>query len=190
MMDASTNEPGSMDILYLLERLEEVLGSGFRPPFTTRTLIDDEECFAIIDQIRLSLPNEIRQARMVNSERDALLDEARARAEQIIKMADTEAQERVRDHYVTQQAQAHAGEIIAQAEREANRTRQEADDYVYRTLTDLDQQLEGISTIVRNGIHALRGNRETTEYSTGIDDDPYTRPSRGWTSDRDDSSLE
>ena len=104
MMDASTNEPGSMDILYLLERLEEVLGSGFRPPFTTRTLIDDEECFAIIDQIRLSLPNEIRQARMVNSERDSLLDEARARADQIMKMAETEAQERVRDHYVTQQA--------------------------------------------------------------------------------------
>jgi vacuolar-type H+-ATPase subunit H len=189
MMDSS-NEPGSMDILYLLERLEEVLGAGFRPPFTTRTLIDDEECFAIIDQIRLSIPNEIRQARMVNSERDALLDEARARAEQILKMAETEAQERVRDHYVTQQAQGHANEIHAQAERDAERTRQEADDYVYRALTELDQQLEGLSTTVRNGLQALRGSRETMDYPSGLNDDPYSRSNRSWGSDPPDSSLE
>src|ERR1051325_6691921 len=130
-MDA-TNEPGSMDILYRLERLEEVLGSGSRVPFMSKTLVDDEECFAIIDQIRLSLPNEIRQARMVNAERDALLDEARSRADQIIKMAETEARERVRDHYVPQQAQARANDVLDQADRAATKTRQDADDYVYR----------------------------------------------------------
>jgi len=84
-----------MDILYLLERLEEVVGSGRRVPLTTRTLIDDEECFAIIDQIRLSLPNESRQARMVNAERDAMMDEARARADQILKMAEAEGDDQV-----------------------------------------------------------------------------------------------
>jgi len=188
MMDS--NEPGSMDILYLLERLEEVLGTGSRVPFTSRTLIDDEECFAIIDQIRLSLPAEIRQARMVISERDALVDEARARADQIIKQAEAEAQERVRDHYVTQQAQAHAADIVEQAERDAAKTRQDADDYVYRALVDLDQQLDNLSTIVRNGLNALQTNRNATDLSAGYGDDPYGRSSGRWGPDDPDSSLE
>jgi vacuolar-type H+-ATPase subunit H len=190
MMDSSTNEPGSMDILYLLERLEEVIGAGRPVPFTSRTLIDDEECFAIIDQIRLSLPNEIRQARMVNAERDALLDEARARADQIMKMAEVEAQERVRDHYVTQQAQARANDILDQADRDATKTRQDADDYVYRALTELDQHLESLSNQVRNGIHALRTSRETAEFSAGQVDDTYNRPTRGWGPEDDDRPIE
>jgi vacuolar-type H+-ATPase subunit H len=189
MMDQAGNEPGSMDILYLLERLEEVLGAGSRVPFTSRTLVDDEECFAIIDQIRLSLPNEIRQARMVNSERDALLDEARARADHIVKMAESEAQERVRDHHITQQAQAEAGEIIAQADRDSTKTRQDADDYVYRVLIDLDQHLEALSTTVRNGLHAIRGSRDLAEQASGLETDRYGRSTR-WSSEADDASLE
>ncbi len=180
-----------MDILYLLERLEEVLGAGSRVPFTSRTLVDDEECFAIIDQIRLSLPNEIRQARMVNSERDALLDEARARADHIMKMAESEAQERVRDHHVTQQAQAHAGEIIAQAERDAAKTKQDADDYVYRVLVDLDQHLDALSTTVRNGLHALQGSRDLADQAATVETDIYGRSSSTrWTTEPKDSSLE
>jgi len=186
----SSNEPGSMDILYLLERLEEVIGAGRPVPFTSRTLIDDEECFAIIDQIRLSLPNEIRQARMVNAERDALLDEARARAEQIVKMAENEAQERVRDHYITQQAQARAGDILDQADSDAVKTRQEAEEYVYRALVELDQHLESLTSQVRNGIHSLRTSRETSEFPAGQMDDTYNRPTRGWGSEDDDRPIE
>ena len=59
MVEPSARESESMDIMYLLERLEEVLGGGTRLPFTNRALVDDEDCFQIIDQIRLSLPNEI-----------------------------------------------------------------------------------------------------------------------------------
>jgi vacuolar-type H+-ATPase subunit H len=188
MMDSSTNEPGSMDIMYLLERLEEVIGSGRPVPFTSRTLIDDEECFAIIDQIRLSLPNELRQARMVNAERDALLDEARARSEQIVKMAEAEAQERVRDHYITQQAQARSEDILDQADRDATKTRQDADDYVYRALIELDQHLDSLSNQVRNGINALRTSRETIDFPTVQQEETYNRPTRGWGSEGDEPS--
>ncbi|HZT05439.1 MAG TPA: hypothetical protein VFC51_00270 [Chloroflexota bacterium] len=180
MMDPPTNEPGSMDILYLLERLEEVLGSGSRLPFTSRTLIDDEECFAIIDQIRLSLPNEIRQARMVNAEREALLDEARARADHIIKMAEADAQERVRDHHVTQQAQARASEIVAQAERDSLKVRDEADDYVYRVLMELDRHLESLATTVRNGLQSLHEGRESAQPAADFDSGGYGRDNPEW----------
>jgi vacuolar-type H+-ATPase subunit H len=156
MIEGSSREPESMDILYLLERLEEVLGAGRRVPFTNHTLIDDEECLAIIDQIRLSIPNEIRQARKINADRESILDEARMRAEQILRAADEEARERVRDHPIARQAEAHADELISQAERRGAQVRQEADDYAYRVLQELDRRLETLTTTVRNGLRALQ----------------------------------
>jgi hypothetical protein len=156
MTDRPAHEPGTMDILYLLERLEEVLSSGSRLPFTNRTLVDDEECFAVIDQIRLSLPTEIRQARKLNSDRAALLDEAQSRAEQILKSADVEAVERAKEHHIARIAEARAQELVARAEDEAQQIRHDADDYAYRVLQGLDQQLEALLTTVRNGLRSLR----------------------------------
>jgi vacuolar-type H+-ATPase subunit H len=155
MVEPTPREPESMDIMYLLERLEEVLGGGTRLPFTSRALIDDEECFEIIDQIRLSLPNEIRQARKVNADRDAVIDEAQARAEQILESAENEARERVREHHIAREAETEADEIIAQAERRADQVKREVDEYAYRVLLDLDKRLEGLVGTVRSGLRAL-----------------------------------
>lgn len=180
MTDPLGSEPGPADTIYLLlERLEEVLGSGSRLPLTRRALVDDEECLNIIDQIRLSLPNEIRRARMVNSEREALLDEARARADEILRAADGDARERVKDHYITREAEARAAEIMAQAGREAAQIRREVDEYSYKVLLDLDQQLEGLITTVRNGLEMLERGRQKGE---AVEDKSsgYERPPRSW----------
>ena len=155
MVEPSPRESESMDIMYLLERLEEVLGGGTRLPFTSRALVDDEECFEIIDQIRLSLPNEIRQARKVNADRDAVLDHARAQAAQIMEGAESEARERVREHHIAHAAEAQGEEIIAQADQRAAQVKREVDDYAYRVLLDLDRRLEDLVGTVRNGLRSL-----------------------------------
>jgi vacuolar-type H+-ATPase subunit H len=165
-----------MDILYLLERLEEVLSAGSRLPFTSRALVDDDECFAIVDQIRLSLPNEIRQARKLNADREALMAETQARADQILQTAQNEAREMARDHHIAVQAEARAHEILAQAQRQAEQMRREADDYVYRVLVDLDRRLDGILATVRNGLLALQpDNRPPDLPDEPLDDEGYGR---------------
>lgn len=171
MVEPSPREPESMDIMYLLERLEEVLGAGTRLPFTSRALVDDEECFEIIDQIRLSLPNEIRQARKVNADRDAVIDQAQARAEQIIRGAENEAAELVQNHHIAREAEAQGEEIIVQAERRAAQVRREVDEYAYRVLLDLDKRLEGLTVTVRNGLRSLQPAAEA-----GVRDDHDGEP--------------
>jgi vacuolar-type H+-ATPase subunit H len=171
MVEPSPREPESMDIMYLLERLEEVLGAGTRLPFTSRALVDDDECFEIIDQIRLSLPNEIRQARKVNSDRDAVIDQARTRAEQIISGAESEAHELVQNHHIARQAEAQRDEIIAEAERRASLVRSEVDDYAYQMLLDLDRRLENLAGTVRNGLRSLQPGL-TTEPRVEDDGEP------------------
>lgn len=175
MTERPTPEPGTMDILYLLERLEEVLSAGSRLPFTNRTLVDDEECFAVIDQIRLSLPNELRQARKVNADREALLDEAQTRAEQMLREADREAMERAKDHNIARVAEARAREILDRAEDEAQQIRRDADDYAYRVLQGLDQQLDALLTTVRNGLRSLQSRQESppTDWGDRAQDDSF-----------------
>ena len=62
-----------------------------------------------------------------------------------------------------EEAEAHAREILAQAERQAEQIRRDADDYAYRVLLDLDQRLNGALSIVRNGLQALQGENESLE---------------------------
>jgi len=89
---------GGIDVLYLLDRLEEVLSAGQHVPLTSRTLIDEQECLELLDQIRVTLPEEIKQARRVAQERDRLLAEARAEAERIIQRAENEAGDLLTEH--------------------------------------------------------------------------------------------
>ena len=153
-MIAPVPEPED-DITYLLETLEEAFSTGTRFPFTSRTLVDDEKCLEIIDQIKLSLPREIRQARQVNSQRDTVLEEARKRAEQIIMSAENEARERVREHPIAREAEAHGREIVSQAERRAAQMKSDVEEYAYRVLLDLDHRLERLTVNVRGGLRGL-----------------------------------
>ena len=171
MVEPTTREPESMDVMYLLERLEEVLGAGTRLPFTSRALVDDEECFEIIDQIRLSLPQEIRQARKVNADRDAVIDQAQAQAEQTLRNAEEQARELVREHHISREAHAESEEIIAQAERKAAQVRREVDEYAYNVLLDLDRRLEGLVGTVRNGLRSL-----APEDGETVPDGAYAEP--------------
>ena len=80
-----------MDILYLLDQLEEVLGGGSRVPLTSRTLVDEQEVLDILDQIRVSIPEELTQARRVTQERDQVMAAAHAEADSILRDADANA---------------------------------------------------------------------------------------------------
>jgi len=166
MIEPAPRESSPSDITFLLERLEELLGAGSGLPFTRRRLVDDEECLAIIEQIRLTLPQEIRQARRLNTEREALMDEAQARAAQMVRAAEVDAHERVQEHHVARRAEARGQEIIAQAERRAAQLRREVDEYAYNVLLDLEHRVEGLLTTIRAGLLDLDHRRE------GDPDDP------------------
>src|SRR5438874_7418002 len=90
----------SVDILYLLDQLEEVLGAGSHLPMTSRTLVDEQEILDILDQIRVPIPDEIKAARRVTQERDQLLADARAEADRLVREADSRVADRLADHHL------------------------------------------------------------------------------------------
>jgi vacuolar-type H+-ATPase subunit H len=151
-----------VDVLYLLDQLEEVLGAGSRVPLTSRTLVDEPEILDIIDQIRLSIPEEIKAAKRLTEERDQVLSAARVEAERIMQEADAQAAERVGEHHLVRSAESRAADIQDRALEQAAQIRREADAYAHRVLLKLREQISQVSGTVDRGIGELeaRGAHE------------------------------
>ncbi|HYY87782.1 MAG TPA: ATPase [Chloroflexota bacterium] len=144
-----------MDILYLLDQLEEVLGTGSKLPFTSRTLVDEQEVLDILDQIRMSIPEELKAARRLSQERDQVLADARAEAERMLREADEHAAGRISEHALVRTAEARASEIEERAMRQAEQVREEAEAYAYRVLERLREQINQVGQTVERGLREL-----------------------------------
>src|SRR5215472_9599658 len=108
-----------VDILDLLDQLEEVLGAGSHLPLTSRTLVDEQEILDILDQIRVSIPDEIKAARRLTQERDQMLADARAEADRLVHEADQIVEARLTEHHLVRDAEARAVDIEDRALAEA-----------------------------------------------------------------------
>jgi len=147
-----------MDIQHLLDRLEALLSDSRR--IGGKLIVDAQRSWDLIDQMRISVPEEVKQAQRVNQERDRIIAQAKEEAGRIIELARQEAAKLTEEHEIAQQAQALAATIEARARREAENVQYEADEYVMEVLTKLDEDLARTLTVVRNGIEKLRRDRQ------------------------------
>jgi len=148
-----------LDIQHLVDRLEELLNTGKHVPFTGQTVIEEQRALELIDQMRISIPEEIEKAKRVLRERDRVMAQANEEAARIRELAREKSETLIQRDSITQAAQARATSIIEQSRREADTIRGEADQYVMDVLTDLEDALTRTLTVVKNGIAHVR--RET-----------------------------
>jgi vacuolar-type H+-ATPase subunit H len=152
----------SIDISYLVDRLEAAINKGFVVPFSAKRLIDEDECLDIIDQMRIAIPEEIRQARRVTQDKERILAQAKEEADRVVALAHEEASRLTDMHEVARAAQDRALAIQRQAETEAQTTRNGADDYAQQVLLDLQQRFDELTArlatlqgTVNNGLTVL-----------------------------------
>jgi vacuolar-type H+-ATPase subunit H len=146
----------TVDILHLVDRLESLLNHSWRIPFTSNVVVSEDDFLDIIDQMRVSIPEEVKQARRVSAERDHVLDQAQAEADRIVALAQEQAGSLADDHEVMRSAYAKADEIVAEAERSAGEVKGDADVYVMEVLGALEENLMRLLTTVRNGIRQVQ----------------------------------
>jgi cell division septum initiation protein DivIVA len=157
-----------VDILYLLDQLEEVLGGGSRLPLTSRTLVDEQEVLDILDQIRVSIPEELKSARRVAQERDQVLADAHTEADRIVRDAEAHAAERVTEHSLVRAAQLRAADVEDRALRQAEEIRREADAYAYRVLQKLRDQIGQVAQTVDRGMSELETRHPREELTDRV----------------------
>lgn len=141
-----------MDIQHLVDRLEDLIDEGRHVPFSKFTLIDEERALEIIDQMRISVPDQIEKASRLINQRDRLLAQANEEATRMLDLAREKSDDLVRRDSISQTASIRAQNIIEQAHRDADGIRADADQYVLEVLRELEAQLIENLKIARNGI--------------------------------------
>ncbi len=121
----------------------------------SKVLINEREVLSIIDQMRISIPEEIREARRVMREREQIPQSAQLEAEQIVARAREQAEAMVRDEEIVRQAQTRAEQLMVEARDESDKMRDEMDAYALNMLQDLERRLTSHLTSLERGIGAL-----------------------------------
>jgi len=148
-----------MDILHLVDRLEEIVKSSPHVPLSAIRLLDERRVWALIDQMRISVPEGVRRAQRITQERERILAQAREEAEKLVREARAKAQELMADHAIVQAAEAHAAAVREKAAQDADALRAEADDYVFNALCQLEEELRRTLRVVENGLRKIQADR-------------------------------
>jgi len=141
-----------MDILHLVDRLEELVNEGRRLPLSNKVMVDEQRVWDLIDQMRISIPEEVKKAKRTNQERDRIIAQAHEEAARMVDLKRDEAEGMIAEHELVKAAQGRAEIIVERAQRDAESLRADADEYVVQVLRRMSGDLERALTEVRNGI--------------------------------------
>lgn len=152
-----------MDIMHLIDRLEEILNQSRSLWLTHNVIVDEDKILDLIDQMRVAIPEEVKKAQQLIAQRDRLLAQAQEEANRTLAIAREKSEQLLERDATVQAAQARAEQILDQARADTDQTRKEADDYVVETLRVLELELERYLTQVRNGILTLQNEHPHKE---------------------------
>ncbi len=156
-----------MDIITLIEEIEDLVEEAKSVPFSKNVMIDADQLYDIIHDMRQNLPEEIKQAAWVQEEKDRILAEATREAESIVSDAnrqagDIESQAKeqflqlVDEHQVVVEARSKAGEIQEKAEASARTMRMESISYVDEILAKTQHELNRVVDTLEDNRRELR----------------------------------
>ncbi len=170
-----------MDILYLLDRLENLIASSRRMPLMNQIILKEADILSIVDEMRTVIPNEIQQARRIVQDKERILSQANAEAANIVSRARAESERAMnregllraadgRSQELLRQAEAQAQELVRQAKIHTGHLKNDADAYVSETLHGLKEHLTSIETEVSRTILSIDRGLESIA-TQGVDDD-------------------
>lgn len=170
-----------MEILDLIDALEELVIQARRLPVGGNLVVDRKRMLDIVDQFRLAVPADIREASRVIETREQVLQEAHQQAQQMISAAEAERARRLdqneivadahersqamlrdaesRARVVITEADATAATHLSEAADAARKQLDDADQYAHEILRRLESQLQAFLDSIRQGIASLEQRR-------------------------------
>jgi vacuolar-type H+-ATPase subunit H len=149
-----------MDVLVLIDKLDDLVHNARPVPLTDQVRVDREEIYDLLDQMRATIPEEIKQARWIVKERQEMLAEAKREAERIVREAREQQSRLIADEEITKQAERAADEIVEEARGREREIRLGAEDYADEILNTLEDNLQKFLAAVQRGRDRLAGRDE------------------------------
>lgn len=146
-----------MDILYLIDRLENLVTNSKRMPLVNQVIVKEADLLNIIEQLRSSVPAELKQARRITQEKERILAQAQSDANTLLNQARAETERALtregllqvakeREQEIIRRANEQAQMIVRRAERHTEQMQIEADNYAAETLRNLKEHLLQVET--------------------------------------------
>lgn len=154
-----------MDALELLDELEDIIDKGASVPFSARCILDKDELLDVLQEIKLKLPEDLKQAKWIKEERNRILQEAQTEADTLIKNAEDKIIAMVNENEITKKAIVQGNQIIEDARRNAQQVTDSSYNYADNLLETVEKvvmssmkDLEQCVNIVRNNRNEMRSN--------------------------------
>lgn len=151
-----------MDIQFLVERLEALVVNARKVPMTSNVILEQAAILDLIDQLRIAIPEEVKQARRVNQDSDRVMTRAREEAEQIIAAAQEQAALLLQDQAILREAETQAQTTVDRAGSKAEETMRGADQYAADVLVRLESDLVKTLSIIKKSLEVLEERRPQT----------------------------
>ena len=149
-----------MDLLELIDELEDIVDKGVSVPLSGRCLLDKDELTEIIEDIKLKLPDDLKQAKWIKSERDRILAEAKAEADKIIKTANEQIIEMVDENEITKKAMNRANDIMVKAQSESKATKDASIEYTDYLLENVERVVTNVLRELEQCVVTVKSNRD------------------------------
>lgn len=158
-----------MDIVQLIEEIEDLIEDSGSVPFSKKVMVDADELYDIIHEMRQNLPEEIKQAAWITEERERILSEAQREADVVISEAQKESERiveearqkfegMVNEHEVVIEARNKAQSLQAKAEQAARTMKIQSITYVDDILAQTQERLKGVLNVLEENREELRKN--------------------------------
>ena len=151
----------SSRIEQIIEEIEDYIDTCKYQTFSsTKIIVDKEELEELVAELRSKTPEEIKRYQKIIKNKEAILADAQAKADQIIAQAQIQTNELVSEHQIMQQAYAQANEVVLIATKQAqeilDNATNEANNIRMGAMSYTDSQLKGIEDILINSIDTSR----------------------------------
>jgi cell division septum initiation protein DivIVA len=135
--------------------LESLVAAAKKVPLTNNVVLDQATVLELIDQLRVAVPEEVRQARRITEESGRITERAREEGDAIIARAQEQAVQMLEERELVRAAQQRAAEILDRAQDEASEVRRGADEYAAGVLIRLEGECIKALTSIKRGIDML-----------------------------------
>ena len=138
-----------MNVMALLEYLDEELSKSATVPLTGKRLVDVEKCLDIVSELRVTLPDDVKDAEVIVRDREQIIADAQQQADQIIADARQQFEQMVSNHAIVQEAQRRANAMIREAEEKTIEEEDSCTAYLDDVLGNVGQHLRRVLDDVR-----------------------------------------
>src|SRR5258706_11860203 len=138
-----------MDVLVLIDKLDDLVHNAKAVPLTDQVRIDREEIYDILDQMRATIPEEIKQARWIVKERQEMLAEAKREVDRLLAEAREQAVREASQTEIVKIAERQAQDNVDQDRPEAREARLAMDEWADSILAPVRMTLHPFSPPVR-----------------------------------------